>query len=280
MTLFRLGICLAFSLLSFVLSAQTIKVHKLSFAPTLDGNGTEWSSIPATTVALTPLLPDDSVVEARQVIVKAGYHGEEIYFYLEWVDAESDMLHKPYVWDEAKSKYVRGPQREDRLALQFQIKGDYTADWRSNQDFTSDMWHWKSSRSNPINLAHDKVVVQSSARLLRAAKIQGHHGPVYILRKSDAGKEIYTTRRYRKKSRLTMPKYILNEDSTGSITDIHAKGVWADGHWHLELRRKLNTGHDDDAVFRPGQSIKGAIAVFDSSENEDHNISTTLLFQL
>ena len=172
------------------------------------------------------------------------------------------------------------PKSEDRLAMQFQISGEFTPDWRSVQESTADMWHWKSVRSNPIGLVHDKVIQISSSRLLRASEIEGHNGPVYVLRSSDAGEKLYGTKRYSKKDKAVMPKYILNPNASGSIADIRAKGVWSNGRWHLELRRKLNTGHDDDVVFRPGETIKGAIAVFDGSENDDHNISNTLIFQL
>jgi hypothetical protein len=277
--LYILSLGLVLSSLSFAVSAQTIPVHKLSAAPTLDGSDADWASIPATRVSLTSLR-SDSKVEAIQVEVKAGYNDSEIFFYFEWVDTDQNMQHKPYVWDEARGKYSRGPQREDRLALQFQISGEFSPDWRNVQESTTDMWHWKSVRSNPIGLVHDKLVQISSSRLLRSSEIEGHNGPVYVLRTSDAGDKIYTTKRYSKKDQPVMPKYILNPDATGSATDIRAKGIWSGDHWHLELRRKLNTGHDDDVVFLPGQTVKGAIAVFDGSENDDHNISNSLEFQL
>ncbi|MCP4432479.1 MAG: hypothetical protein GY806_16010 [Gammaproteobacteria bacterium] len=258
---------------------QIVPVHRLHFSPILDGSGSEWASIPTVTIPLRKLVPD-SIVEANNVMVKAGYDSDYIYFYFEWVDSEKNTLHKPYLWDEAKNKYLRGPQREDRLALQLAIKGEFSADWRSGNEFTADMWHWKSVRSNPAGLAHDKLLHISSTRMLRSAEIEGRNGPVYIIRKSDSGKSIYTTRRYSKKDKAIMPKYILNDNPSGSVADIKAAGVWSDGKWHLELRRKLNTGYDDDAVFLPGHALKGAISVFDGSENFDHNYSSELLFQL
>jgi len=61
---------------------------------------------------------------------------------------------------------------------------------------------------------------------------------------------------------------------------IHKPYVWVEGDWRLELRRKMNTGHNDDVVFEPGIKIKGGVAILDGSENTDHNISSTLVFQL
>lgn len=265
--------------LSFSVSAQTIQVHQLGSVPTLDGNGADWASIPANSIPLKTLR-DDSVVEAKKVEVKAGYTANEIYFYIEWEDAEQNLLHKPYVWNETEGKYKRGPQREDRLAMQFQISGEFTSDWRNGGESISDMWHWKSVRSNPLGLVHDKIIQISDSRLLRSSEIRGNNGPVYVLRSSDAGDKLYTTRRYRKKDKPTMPKYLLNQNAAGSVADIQASGIWSNGRWHLELRRKLNTGHDDDVVFLPGKSVKGAIAIFDGSENDDHNFSGNLEFKL
>lgn len=76
-----------------------------------------------------------------------------------------------------------------------------------------------------------------------------------------------------------MPKYELASQPQGSIADVKAKVVWQNGVWRLELSRKFDTGHIDDVRFELNQSIRGGIAVFDASENENHIISETLLFQ-
>ena len=76
-----------------------------------------------------------------------------------------------------------------------------------------------------------------------------------------------------------MPKYKLHPNPQGSIADVKAKGVWRDGRWHLELSRKLDTGHSDDTQFALKQAVRGGIAVFDASSEDDHIISETLLFQ-
>ena len=76
-----------------------------------------------------------------------------------------------------------------------------------------------------------------------------------------------------------MPKYILTQNPQGSIADIHCKGVWKDGKWNLEIRRKLNTGNPDDVVFEAGKAVKSGIAVFDHSGDDNHVISDTFTFQ-
>ncbi|MEE8168501.1 MAG: ethylbenzene dehydrogenase-related protein [Candidatus Hydrothermarchaeales archaeon] len=61
-----------------------------------------------------------------------------------------------------------------------------------------------------------------------------------------------------------VPVYI-SEKPTGSARDISAKGVYYDGKWHLEFKRKLQTGHDDDVLFDIAKTYRFSIAVNDDS---------------
>ena len=244
-----------------------------------DGDGADWADVSGTRVNVRSTR-QDAKASTDDVLVKAGIHGEYVYLYLEWRDPKPDELHKPWVWDDVLGKYVTGSQREDRLALQFEMTGDYGTDWFSGNSFTADMWHWKASRTNPLGLAHDKRTVVSTQKLLRAYRAQTPQGnPVYLTRPSDDGAALYRSKRYRSRVEPLMPKYLLSDEPSGSIADIEAKGVWFDGMWRLDLRRKLETGHDDDVVFTRGRAVRGGIAIFKSSENEDHMISDTLVFQ-
>lgn len=266
-------------IISGPVAGETITVHRLAAAPVLDGNGADWSAVPGTVVALHKSKPDGTAA-TESILIKGGVHGEHVCFYLEWQDTSPDLLHKPWQWDSAQQKYVAGPQREDRLALQFATGGDYSTDWLSGNAFTADMWHWKASRSNPLGLAHDKSTTISAQKLLRAyTGTSRDGGALYIARPSDSGDKLYSRKRYRKFVADLMPKYVLSEAPNGSVADIEARGVWADGKWRLELRRKLNTGNPDDVVFTLGEATVGGLAVFDHSENDDHAISDNLTFQ-
>ncbi len=258
---------------------ETITVHRLAAAPVLDGHGADWSAVPGTVIALHKSKLDGSAA-TESILIKGGVHGEYVCFYLEWQDTSQDLLHKPWQWDSLKQKYVTGPQREDRLALQFATGGDYSTDWLSGNEFTADMWHWKATRSNPLGLAHDKSTTISGQKSTHAYKGISRHGiPLYIARPSDSGDQLYRRKRYRKFIADSMPKYVLTEAPSGSVADIEARGVWTDGKWHLELRRKLNTGNPDDVVFTLGETTVGGLAVFDHSENDDHAVSDNLTFQ-
>ncbi|MGB5742136.1 MAG: ethylbenzene dehydrogenase-related protein, partial [Sedimenticolaceae bacterium] len=209
-----------------------------------------------------------------------GTHSDRVFLFVEWDDDSEDTVHKPWVWNGELNKYVKGPQREDRLAVQFSTDENYSTDWRSGEEFTADTWHWKASRSNPLGLAHDKSLVVSRSKLLRAYKLSiADGGNLYISRPSDTGDKIYKTKRYRRFDQPLMPKYLLTESPRGSVADVAARGVWSQGKWRLELSRKLSTGNADDVALpqRPG-SVAGGIAVFDHSENDDHAISDTLAF--
>ena len=115
-------------------------------------------------------------------------------------------------------------------------------------------------------------------RAYRATASNGQE--IFVLRPADAGDDLYTTKRYKAREEDVMPKYILNENAAGSVTDVQAQGVWKNGRWTLELSRKLNTGNPDDAVFGAGSVLRGGIAVFDHSGDDDHSHSDVVMFQL
>ncbi len=272
-------VSLAFCLLMPVwATAQTIVIESLTTAPLVDGVDDDWRHVPPQTIAVTGPLAVSSVR------AKGGIHGKRVFFLFQWADAQADILHKPFVWNEAAGRYRGGPQREDRFAIQFAIQfaisGDYDVDWFSGRRFTADMWHWKASRSNPIGLAHDKRTIVGLEPVKRAFKQPLADGrQVYVQRPGDAGGKLYRTKRYRRRSEEVMPKYVLDPSVSGSVADVTAKGVWKDGFWTLELARDLDTGHADDVVFSAGQTVPGGIAVFDRSGDDEHNISETLHFQ-
>jgi Ethylbenzene dehydrogenase len=256
---------------------QQVIVYKLKAPPVLDGDLSEWP-FAATTLALNNFKPE-SKVTVNSIDVYAGHYEDVIYFAFRWADATQDLQHKPYTWDNEESRYVMGAQREDRLALQFEMQGDYSANWASGNEFVADMWHWKSSRSAPIGCAHDKMTIVSRKKLSKAYKLVNEQGlEIYIRRPSDSGDKLYKSMRYGLKEKALMQKYLPNYDVTGSVADVKARSKWRDGYWVLELERAFDTGHDDDVKFLVGSSVKGGLALFNRSEEDDHAISQTLRF--
>lgn len=256
---------------------QTITVGKLKTAPQIDGLADDWKDVAGVDIPLTYLNQPE---QTKTVRLKAGIFGDEVFLYSEWEDSTEDTQHKLHVWDEAQQKYVEGPQREDRFAIEWAMEGDYDANWFSGKEFKADMWNWKAGRTNPIGIAHDKMTIISKQPMQESYKAELPDGSsLYIQRPSDAGAEPYETKRYFKKQQDLMPKYLPRAVMQASMDDVKAKGIWKDGKWHLEQSRKLDTQYADDAKLIPGSSIKAAIAVFDHDDNERHFTSGTLLFK-
>ncbi len=259
--------------------ATTVTMHALTSEPALDGDGKEWADVPVTRVALKPSRSGVTTA-VNSVDVKGGLHRDYVYFLVEWEDSSEDKVHKPWVWDKETGKYVAGPQREDRFAMQFVMDGEYSTDWLSGKEYKADMWHWKSVRSNPLGLIHDKQTFISTKKLTKSRDFPGANGAkVYISRPSDAGDKLYTTKRYAKFEKDVMPKYLLANDPQGSVADVKVKGKWQNGKWCLEIRRKRDTGHPDDVVFPTSGTLVGGIAIYDHSADDDHTVSDNLVFQ-
>jgi hypothetical protein len=55
---------------------------------------------------------------------------------------------------------------------------------------------------------------------------------------------------------------------------VHAFGRYADGHWVVELRRKLNTGNDDDKVLRSGIAYPIGFGIFDDTVSNRRHYMT------
>ena len=256
---------------------QTIPILKLESKPVLDGSEEDWQTIPAVEIPLAYLGKPEWVKTVR---FKAGIFRDEVFFYSEWADSTADIQHKPHVWDVAQQKYIEGPQREDRFALEFAMTGDYDANWFSGKEFKADMWNWKAARTNPIHISHDKMTILSRQAMPESYKGTLPDGSaIYIQRPTDSGEEPYITKRYFKKQQDLMTKYVPRELLTKGTDDVKAKGIWKNGKWYLEQSRKLDTQQADDRRFALGETVKGAIAVFDHDENEHHFISQTLLFK-
>lgn len=257
-----------------VQAAQTLEAFTIDRAITLDGDMADWDGIAGTTIPLSGNGGVDSVE------VKAIVNGDTIYVSVVWDDPTQDILHKPLQWDAASSAYKKTKQKEDRLAISLRMSGEFSANKVGGGAFVADVWHWKASRSNPAGVAHDKMWKVSNEPFADADEFPGPNGStVYLARRSDQGDRLYKPVKYDAKQDDVMSRYEVNMNAQGSIVDVRAKGVWRNGRWHLELARKLNTGHADDAVIPANGTIEIAIAGFNAVDGADHSTSEKIILK-
>jgi hypothetical protein len=103
-------------------------VSALAQVPQLDGQDSDRGQVPEFKVNLTPIQPD-SKLESRPILIKAGHFQEQLFFYASWPDDQEDLIHKPYLWDDTKQRYVMGKAKEDRFTMQFEMSGEHSTDW-------------------------------------------------------------------------------------------------------------------------------------------------------
>jgi len=155
-----------------------------------------------------------------------------------------------------------------------------------------DMWHWKSVRMNPVGVIDDQFV--DHVKDPKASKNWGRHGdnktgggyttninsagdsPEYMNKQRDEFNQFTITPAQKTPfidtfSAGDMIPGIQSTAFTGSRGDIAATGVWKEGVWSIEIKRKLvTTGKDaniQDVQFDDlSKSYNFGVAVFDNSQ--------------
>ena len=254
-------------------------------APAVDGDLRDWGSAGWSKIAGKPavekaaraklgLEPEDrNVTGSLTVELKALAAGGNLYIAAHWPDDAPDVEYRPWEWH--GSKYSESSKRDDMFSMRFPLEGEFDRSMLSGKSYKVDVWVWSAGRSNRAGLAEDMAHIVTTRHMEDVAEYQVQGvGTVYIKKQKDAGKPIYRNLRPPKeKTQDRLPSIELTGNAAGSIADVAAKGVWQKGRWNLELARKLDTGHSDDGVFRPGQKISAQIAVFNRGSDEHKSIS-------
>jgi hypothetical protein len=162
-----------------------------------------------------------------------------------------------------------------------------------------DLWHWTAARSAPVGHADD-------AWLGEVDLLGEYTPPKRTGRRKDNGRggDVRNETpdgarpRYRQdpSKQASSPGFLLFEEAvaitdysafkagdvipyrlpiqpTGSRADIKALSRHDGRGWRVMLRRKLDTGHDDDVAFDPKKRYSFAIGLFDDS-GDDHSKAT------
>ncbi len=241
-----------------------------------------WESVDGVTLALVPTVKDcdEGHLGAVAAVVKAQHTADAVAIRVSWPDATKSDSHKSLSWDDAADAYKAGPDREDRVALMFDMEGDFASCMLDGTTFRADVWHWKAARTGPAGLAHDKFHIYSATEVHpKSAEYESPDGKaVFIARPSDEGDKLYSsTKPPAAKGADTLPGYTPNAAAKGSIADVRAEAVHDGKGWTVTMTRKLDTGHDDDVAFEKGRSYKAAVACFDRSGDDHHSTAGFVL---
>lgn len=261
-------------------AAETVAVSRLSVAPSIDGDLSDWSGN-WQRLSIKPAMEGDNKNRTGDldVEIQVGVAGDEIFIAARWPDSKADLEYKPWYWK--KNKYKRGKNRDDMFAVRFDMGGDFNSCMVEDADYEVDVWLWSAGRSNQKGYATDMWHKITLNIIEQAAEYETPSGQtVYIKKSADEGLAGFANTKPKRKQFVgdKIPGIKLTDGPKGSIADVAAMGIWKDGFWHLELKRKLDTGHNDDVVLAAGKTVKGQIAVFNKGFAEHKSVTGELLF--
>jgi len=163
-----------------------------------------------------------------------------------------------------------------------------------------DIWQWKASRTNPLGYADDEwldnSIVEGYTEEDKDVALHGDDtnsiyksGYIKNLNSAGSGPKYYEpspddewdakfifSDEVLKGEAVgindlddfgagdTVPGYILQRP-IGDRGNVDAVGVWKDGKWGIEFRRKLNTGDENDVQFSLTEIYRFGIAVMDNT---------------
>jgi len=253
-----------------------LKAPKSAQAPAIDGAAEAlWDALPATELTAV------HEKEKTTITLKAFHDGTTFFMLATWPDADNNSEHRPWIWNEAESKYVAGKEREDRFAVEFALSKTFDECMLGGTPYVADCWHWKAGRTNGANAVDEEWHKAS----LEPFAVDGKNAPdyadksdsatkkptLYMMRMKDKGKAAFksvTAPATKGELKLASVAY---ETPDGGQADVKAKGIWKDGRWTVEFSRPLKSSNAaEDVEFQPGQPIPFAVAVFDKVGDSNH----------
>lgn len=264
----------------------TWSATRVAETPAIDGKAEAlWDRAPPLTVTVRKAMGGHN---SKSVVLRALYTEDALYVLAQWPDVTRSDMRDPYIWNPTNRTYERPTKPDDQFALEFPIKGDFDISMLAlGRGYTADVWHWKAGRGNPAGWVDDKHHVISptplAEELVKKAGsnyqqyVLGKHATVYIARPLDSGTPSYrTVPPLTAHQGDTVDSYEPCEPS-GSAADVRGKGLHDGKGWTLEMTRRFNTGHDDDAVLDSAKPITCAIAVLDDQLYWHHYVSPPIM---
>lgn len=239
------------------LAEKQVISKKVTKAPLIDGQiESSWQQAQET-------VTHDALAKI-DIRIKSVYTDDEVFFLIRFIDATENRFHKNLVWEKSTASYKIGPTREDTVVLKWNLEAfpvDLTVS--SDQQYSADIWYWKSFRTDHANRADDKYQIYSSTPSKKGHRVISKKGRTfYLTRKGDKGRSSYKNNVPIEFKGEHISGYKLRAPK-GSRADVRAKGVWKDGMWTVEFARKLDTGQIDDVYFEKGLSYQFGVSRYE-----------------
>lgn len=245
--------------LSFPVLAEKMVISvKVNSVPQIDGFANEkvWGKALEVTTRDT--------VANIDIKLKSVYTKDKIYFLVRFPDSTKNISHKRLVWNKKNKLYRIDTTREDNFVFKWSME-PYPVSLKlgSNNNYTADIWYWKSFRTDHAGYADDKYQIYSDTHTPKSHTIFSQTGKdFYLQRKGDKGISAYGNKIPIKYQGDIVVGFTLREP-TGSRADVRAKGRWDKGVWTVEFSRALNTHHDDDVSFEPGLTYNFGVSRYE-----------------
>ncbi|MDR4509813.1 MAG: ethylbenzene dehydrogenase-related protein [Candidatus Brocadiaceae bacterium] len=245
-------------------------------APVIDGKRDRvWDQSKTLTIEVREAMGGD---KPFSVELSAIHTDDTLYVLTRWPDSTKSDMRDPYVWNDEAKGYERPSKPDDQFSLEFPLSGNFDLRMITLVNrYTTDVWHWKAGRGNPVGWVDDKRHIIDQQPVPGAVEYSmGGHGSIYIARLMDDGVSSYFLKDRPSAFEGNIVDSFEQRQPAGSLADVRGKGVHDGKTWTLEMSRKFNTGHEDDTAIDPTTNIICAIAVLNDELYWDHSVSSLI----
>ncbi|MDM8538348.1 ethylbenzene dehydrogenase-related protein [Desulfobacterales bacterium HSG17] len=270
-----------------------------------------WSQVQGINVSVMPMMTPELWGKFNTVELKSVHTDSTLYVYARWKDDSPNVSKK--MWQKTQEGWQQSDEDEDRLGIAWDMNGELTSpngsiagmgmsmmqggcavlchvnpSEPSKLTMTTsrvggivDLWHWKSSRTNPAGYSDDQYFDDEDHKndsgsgayadniaedgLIPSHMFTGSSNNSNVLFENESA--IFDDSMFASGDKLSA---FLMKTPAGDRADIQAKGVWAEGYWTVVLKRSMNTGSDTDVQFSLNGSHPFAISIFDNAGDEKH----------
>ncbi len=248
--------------------ARTLKMTRVLDEQIADPHSPAWAKATAVVLPLMPLWWRDERVE--DVEVRALRNAGKVAIRLSWADVTKE--------DETLRQTAFG----DGAAIQFSLSLDPPFFGMGEKDKPVNIWSWKAhweadvAAYRDVQDAHPDMAVDWYDSLQDPPK--GRHSPVgeyptsqhnpTFLTGWGAGNVVSDPRRVSSVEDLTAQGFSTLTNQGKGAQNVQGKARWEDGRWTIVFVREPSAGDAGDIIFRAGEALSIAFAVWDGAAGE------------